>query len=140
MDMIVTYAPWMAVAACVGWILVQVGERSEDRRRRVGTLATSLTEKKFPKPIVEIFSEYAIGDRSGAIKAFLSFVKLMKDPDQRKQMHTQFLQDSLAAGLDDPETLAKIKTAVDTKTAEVTRNEQAVYDKVTAELAGAAKP
>ena len=140
MEAIMSFGPWVAVAACVGWMLVQAGERSEDRRRRVGVLATSMTEKKFPAPLVDIFSEYAIGDRSGAMKAFVDFVKLMKDPKQREQMHTQFLQDSLDAGLANPDTLAKIKTAVDVKTAELARAEEAVYQKVAAEkVVGTAK-
>ncbi len=134
MESILSVGPWVAVAACAGWILVQIGERSEDRRRRVGELATKLTEKKFPAPLVEIFNEYAIGDRSGAVKALVDFVKLMKDPAQREEMHKQFLQDSLAVGLEDPEIRQKIKAAVDKKTAEIEREEQAVYERVAAGL------
>ena len=134
MESILSVGPWVAVAACAGWILVQIGERSEDRRRRVGELATKLTEKKFPAPLVEIFNEYAIGDRSGAVKALVDFVKLMKDPAQREEMHKQFLRDSLAVGLEDPDTREKIRAAVDKKTAEIERDELAVYEKVAATL------
>ncbi len=134
METVLSVGPWVAVAACVGWILSQLGERSEDRRRRVGEVATQMTEKKFPAPLVEIFSEYAIGDRSGAIKALVDFVKLMRDPAQREQMHKQFLQDSLDVGLEDPETRQKIRAAVDKKTAEIERDEMAVYVKVSDEL------
>jgi len=137
MEAIMTYGPYMAVAACVGWILVQVGERSEDRRRRVGELATSMTEKKYPSALVDIFNEYAIGDRSGAVKALVDFVKLMKTPEQRQQMHAQFLQDSLAVGLEDPDTLAKIKAAVGAKTAAIDRDKQVIYEEVAVAKAGA---
>ena len=132
MDMatILSAAPWVGMAACAGWILTGIGERSEDRRRRVGGVATRLTEKKFPAPLVEIFNEYAIGDRSGAMKALVDFVKLMRDPAQREQMLKQFLQDSLAVGLEDPDTREKIRAAVDKKMAEIDRDELAVYEKV----------
>lgn len=130
MESLLSVGPWAAVAACLAWIAVQVGERSEDRRRGVGEVATNLTEKKFPAPLVKILSEYAIGDRSGAMKAFVDFVKLMRDPAQREQMHKQFLQDSLAVGLEDAETREKIRVAVDKKTAEIERDELAVYERV----------
>ncbi len=115
-----------------GYILTLIGERREDRRRGVSEIATGMTEKNYPAPLVKILSEYAIGDLSGAAKALWDFVKLMKDPVQRKAMHKDFLSNSLNAALIDPETFATIKKAVEGKAAEIARGEQEIHDRVAA--------
>jgi len=120
--------------------MVQIGEGAEDRRRRVGKLATRMRTEKFPEPLVNVLDEYVASDKSGMIRAIWDFRKLMKDEVLRKAMLTQFQEDQLSLALENPERFAKLSTAVEEKQQKTAADRDKIYREEAAKRAGKVGP
>lgn len=126
--------PYAVIAVMGGFMLSQMGERAEDRRRRIGNAADWLKEKGAPGSFTAIFDEFRVADKSGGVKAIYDFVTMLtRDPEQREALFVQWQERMLDDALADPDRREKIGKKMDKLRQVDSLEDQETYERVKAE-------
>lgn len=96
----------------IGWMLFSADDRVEERRRRAGDVARTLSSLGFKK-LPLIFADYSIGDYSGMLRGIHELHDILIDPAQRQAELEKVFQLLIEEKLKDPDKLKVLQKLVD---------------------------